>query len=366
MQKWVNLMSLLLDDFKGTGHCVTMDSAYIGDIMAQIGREEWKLNMVGTAQSNRTGANVKDVVDKMKAGTYESCFWQHNTKNLVYAAWSDNAIVKTLSNHHGATALDAENGLMRRGKDENGSREMRQKAVPCPAQTKEYCDTFHLIDKGNGKEAKYDMAGASRSHNWAPKLVFRMFNMAMNNAYVVYKELVTREGGNVLPMGKAVRELAHGLCQRGEPIRVRAATHPSHLRDMDRVEGHQMGIKIRSDRKNKMELSPLKPTLSLTRKAELTRQKKKQSWRCHQSLSAATRGRCSWARCPGIEKSKAKRKRAYDTFMRCEECTANAGCNIYLCNDTKNGMVVSCHVAYHKRNHNKTFLSDKRVGGLLL
>jgi hypothetical protein len=82
-QKWVNLMLLLLDDFKGKDHCVTMDSAYMGDIMAQIGRKEWKLNMVGTAQSNRTSANLKDVVNKMKAGTYESCFWQHNTKNLV-------------------------------------------------------------------------------------------------------------------------------------------------------------------------------------------------------------------------------------------------------------------------------------------
>ncbi|KAL3765170.1 hypothetical protein ACHAW5_008589 [Stephanodiscus triporus] len=213
------------------GHCVTMDSAYMGDIMAQIGREEWKMNMVGTAQSNRTGANVKDIVDKMKAGTYESCFWQHNTKNLCVLRQCN--CQETLSNHHGATALDAENGFDAEGKDKNGSREMQQKAVPCPAQTKEYCNTFHLIDKGNGKEAKYDMAGASRSHNWAPKLVFWMFNMAMNNAYVVYKELVTREGGNVLPMGKAVRELAHGLCQRGEPIRVRAATHPSHLRDMD-------------------------------------------------------------------------------------------------------------------------------------
>jgi hypothetical protein len=26
-QKWVNLMSVLIDDFKGKGHCVTMDSA---------------------------------------------------------------------------------------------------------------------------------------------------------------------------------------------------------------------------------------------------------------------------------------------------------------------------------------------------
>ena len=68
-QKWVNLMSLLIDDFKGNGHNVTMDSAYMGDIMAQIGREEWKMNMVRTAQSNRTGASVKDVIDKMKVGT---------------------------------------------------------------------------------------------------------------------------------------------------------------------------------------------------------------------------------------------------------------------------------------------------------
>jgi len=136
-QKWVNLMSLLIDDFKGNGHNVTMDSAYMGDIMAQIGRKEWKMNMVGTAQSNQTGANVKDVIYKMKVGTNESCFWQHNNKPLVYAAWSDNAIVKTLSNFHGEISLDAVNGMMQRGKDENGSRETKQKAMSCPAQTKE-------------------------------------------------------------------------------------------------------------------------------------------------------------------------------------------------------------------------------------
>jgi hypothetical protein len=146
----------------------------MGDVMVQIGREEWQLNMVGTSQSNRVGAAVKDICDKMKIGTYESTIWEHNSKNLVFAAWSDNAIVKTLPNYHGATILDVENGLMWRGKDENKKREMKQKPVPCPAQTKDYCETFHLIDKGNGAEAKYDMAGKSRSHNWAPKLVFRL------------------------------------------------------------------------------------------------------------------------------------------------------------------------------------------------
>ena len=42
------------------------------DIMAQIGREEWKMNMVWTVQSNQMGANVKDVINMLKVGTYES------------------------------------------------------------------------------------------------------------------------------------------------------------------------------------------------------------------------------------------------------------------------------------------------------
>ncbi len=65
---------------------------------------------------------------------------------------------------------------------------------------------------------------------------------------------------------------------------------------------------------------------------------------------------------PGSKKVRQK-KWAHDTFMQCKECMANAGCNIYLCNDTKNGVVVSCHIAYHNHNHNKTFLPDKCVLG---
>jgi hypothetical protein len=177
---------------------------------------------------------MKGVVEKMKPGMNNLCFWQHNTKKLVYAAWSDNAVIKTLSNHHCANVLVAD-GLMRRRKDHSKTRAMHQMPVPCPAQMKEYSKTFHLIDKGNRKEVKYDMAGKSRKHNWSPKLVFRMFNMALNNAYIVYKELVSREGNgrDCLNMGKAVRELVHGLCQWGEPIWKNGTTHPVHLQDMD-------------------------------------------------------------------------------------------------------------------------------------
>ncbi len=82
LQKWVSLMLVLLDEFMGNGHSITMDFTFVGDIMAQIVHEEWQLNMVRTSQSNQTGANVKGVINEMKAGTCQLCFWQQDTKNL--------------------------------------------------------------------------------------------------------------------------------------------------------------------------------------------------------------------------------------------------------------------------------------------
>ena len=93
LQKWINLYNIMLDNFKGQGHCVTMDSAYMGDIMALIGRHEWKINMVGTAQENRTGADVQEEKKAMKKNTCEAVMWQHDSECLSYAIWSDNNLV---------------------------------------------------------------------------------------------------------------------------------------------------------------------------------------------------------------------------------------------------------------------------------
>jgi hypothetical protein len=48
--KMVSLYDFMLAPFKYNGHCVVMDSAYMGDAMCQVGREEWFINMVGTVQ----------------------------------------------------------------------------------------------------------------------------------------------------------------------------------------------------------------------------------------------------------------------------------------------------------------------------
>jgi len=68
----------------------------------------------------------------------------------------------------------------KRGDDRK--RERTKTEVPCPAQTRDYCKTFHLIDKRNGAEANYNLGGKSRLHNRSQKLIFWFYNMALNNA----------------------------------------------------------------------------------------------------------------------------------------------------------------------------------------
>ena len=71
-QKWVNFYGIMLEKIKGQGHCVTMDSAYIDDVMILIGRPKWKINMAGTAQEKRTGADTEGEKKGVEKNTYEA------------------------------------------------------------------------------------------------------------------------------------------------------------------------------------------------------------------------------------------------------------------------------------------------------
>ena len=56
-------------------------------------------------------------------------------------------------------------------------RERSQTPVSFPEQNQYYSETFHLIDKGNQNEAKYDIGFESHTHGWSPKLAAQLFNM---------------------------------------------------------------------------------------------------------------------------------------------------------------------------------------------
>ncbi len=109
-------------DFKNMGHCITMDSHYMGNIMAMIGRGVWRINMVGMAQANRTSANI-NCTKSMKKGTYNSICWQHVWKSLCFAMWSNNALVRMLLNFHGPEILEAGMGVLQKKRDSKGKQE---------------------------------------------------------------------------------------------------------------------------------------------------------------------------------------------------------------------------------------------------
>jgi hypothetical protein len=107
-QKWVNMLLLLLmlDSFKNNGHCITMDSAYMGDIMVMIRRGVWRINMVRTAQANRTGANVDCTKSTKKGTTYGAVCWQHTWRSLFFR------VVRQRSFFDGPVILEAGWGVL--------------------------------------------------------------------------------------------------------------------------------------------------------------------------------------------------------------------------------------------------------------
>lgn len=66
-----------------------MDSAYMGDVLRQIARDEWGVDLVGTCQVNCTGAGVQGKKAKvaMKVGSYETVMFLHQNLPLTYAMW---------------------------------------------------------------------------------------------------------------------------------------------------------------------------------------------------------------------------------------------------------------------------------------
>mmetsp|Transcript_29715 Transcript_29715/g.54805 ORF Transcript_29715/g.54805 Transcript_29715/m.54805 type:complete len:295 (+) Transcript_29715:1717-2601(+) len=252
---------------------------------------------------------------------------------LCFALWADNNIVKTLSNYHSPIILpDGSGVLKKKKKGSDGKRDFCRSEVPCPEQNREYSETFHLIDKGNGAEATYDMGGTSRTHNWGPKLVMRMVNMSMNNAYKIYDALVTEHTPDrrFLEMREAIEEMTHAFCQRGVSMRLQRAEHPWHSRDLTNVFESGVGRKVRSDAQGTIARSGPKLQSILKKIYALVNRQKKARWHRHRSLAYHKYGKCAWEGCVGLKKSKAKRPRNYDTYMRCDECSALRGKDMFF------------------------------------
>ena len=91
-----------------------------------------------------------------KKGTRKSNLWQHRELLLVFVAWIDNNIFKSLSTFH--SPVIAPNGVQQQIKIDK-VRQRKPVGIPVPLQQKNNFKKFNLIDKGHGAETKYDIGG---------------------------------------------------------------------------------------------------------------------------------------------------------------------------------------------------------------
>ena len=133
--------------------------------------------------------------------------------------------------------------------------------------------------------------------------------------------------------------------------------HPSATMDLSKMWHPGSGRQLRSDAKGTT-AGAGRTRLGATaiRIARLlVRRQLEDTWRRHQSMKGMSRGKCNFRGCPNLRRTKAKRKRPYDTNSRCEECTAaKDGKPVYLCNEAKKtGGLVNCHFRHHRHFHSK-------------
>jgi hypothetical protein len=120
------------------------------------------------------------------------------------------------------------------------------------------------------------------------------------------------------------------------------------------------GRKVHSDAKGMMTVQLVMPLEELPTDdtyALLKNQQRQLPWRIHQSEAVEKYARCCWEDCSGKWLGTAKYPRSSQTHMRCKECSAYLGKDVFLCNGFVKGAPVNCHRHYHMYHHNKQFTS---------
>ena len=142
-------------------------------------------------------------------------------------------------------------------------------------------------------------------------------------------------------------------------MKKRAAEHPNNVRDLKNVYDFGCGRKTRTDAKGDIAAVAHAVVAGAAapaqRERELRTKQKRHPWRVHQSTAGVKRGRCTWGSCPLLKTPGVKRPRSAQTYMHCEECSAEKGRPVFFCNEMRKGEAARCHFMYHTKYHKKKY-----------
>ena len=166
-------------------------------------------------------------------------------------------------------------------------------------------------------------------HGWAPKLSYRFYNIGLNNSYVFFKLIhqLHNPGRRMTTMLEVMKEATHALLQRDVTMQTRDPTHPPSVCDLiNAYDTHTRAFW--SDSKggtvSKTQNVPTRESAThlKDRKHALQMQQQKNPWCTHQPSPCISKKfhYCAFEQCPDLKRNN-KRKRAYTSTMKCEECS---------------------------------------------
>ena len=158
----------------GQGYHVYMDNYYNSpELCEELSRK--KTGVCGTIKANRKGLpkaitrNLKNLKKKKNKG---ECIW-HRKSNMLALVWMDKRTVFTISTIHSAKMVNVKHNF-------------RGEIVQKPRPVVDYTKHMFGVDLSDQLLAYYSLL--RKSVKWWRKLAIHLVNLAILNAYIVYKK----------------------------------------------------------------------------------------------------------------------------------------------------------------------------------
>ena len=178
--KLIDTVLFLLGDLKGRGHHLFMDN-YYNSVDTSVQLLALDTHTCGTLRKRRGEPQaIKDLtLGSLKAGEHVMV---HNGKAMI-VVWRDKKLVKCVSTIHPDQMLMTEHRLA--DKDKDKEKAPRREKVIKPKCVLEYNKYMHGVDSLD-QQIGYYMC-ARKSQKWTTKFCFYLIQIALYNAYVLYR-----------------------------------------------------------------------------------------------------------------------------------------------------------------------------------
>lgn len=168
---------------KNKNHKVYYDNYYTS-LPLQVYLAEHGILSVGTVRRNRIpGVNVlsEDELKKKPRGTFDESVCQINSVDVAMVTWKDNKVVNLMSTFVGSQPVESISRFTKKTKT--------REDIACPKIVKAYNQHMGGVDLMDSHFGRHKIA--IKSKKWYFRLFYHLVDMAVINAWLVQKKVLT-------------------------------------------------------------------------------------------------------------------------------------------------------------------------------